>query len=222
MLRQLLLVGPFIFVLTACQLGAPPINVGSPSIPKGGGPAPMAQAPVVTARWDDKHDGRNWTELTWASLQDHGNDLIDTMPADILSYCPGYLKADRNRRAAFWVGLISALAKWESDYKPGTSFTEPNIVDQAGRRVVSRGLLQISMESANSYACAIVNEQDLHNPNVNLSCAVRIMNRLVARDGQIASTTAPWHGAAAYWSPFRRSKHKADLQAWTSQQAYCR
>ena len=78
------------------------------------------------------------------------------------------------------------------------------------------------MESGNGYACGIANEQQLHDPAVNLECTARIMTRLVPRHGTIASTSSPWKGLAAYWSPFRNAARRADLQSWTSGQAYCR
>jgi hypothetical protein len=117
---------------------------------------------------------------------------------------------------------MSALTRFESNFDPSVEFTEPNIFNAQGNRVISRGLLQISRESANGYGCGIANEQQLHDPATNLACAVRIMNRLVPRDDVIGSTASPWRGMAAYWSPFRRPDRRTDMQQWTSAQTYCR
>lgn len=117
---------------------------------------------------------------------------------------------------------MSTLARFESNFDPSVSFNEPTIFDAQGNRVVSRGLLQISRESANGYGCGITDEQQLHDPATNLACAARIMNRLVTRDGVIGSTAKPWKGMAAYWSPFRRTDRRDDMQRWTSAQTFCR
>lgn len=182
----------------------------------------FAQAALPAARWDSKPDGRAWTQMTLNSLGQHGAGLLGMVPSDIGSFCPAYSAADQDKRMAFWVGLISALAKWESNYKPETKFTEPNIFDAQGNRVVSRGLLQISIESGRGYGCIIPQAEALHDPVVNLACTVRIMNRLITRDGLIGSTASPWKGAAAYWSPFRKADRRRDIRDWTKQQAYCR
>jgi len=185
-------------------------------------PALAQPAGPPAARWDSKPDGRAWTQMTLESLGQHGMGLVSMVPSDIGNYCPAYQTADQSKRMAFWVGLISALAKFESSYKPEAKFTEPNIFDAQGNRVVSRGLLQISIESGRGYGCVIPTAEALHEPVVNLACTVRIMNRLITRDGLIGSTADPWKGAAAYWSPFRKQARRQDIQNWTKRQAYCR
>ena len=182
----------------------------------------LAQGALPAARWDHKTDGRVWTQMTLDAIGQHGMGMVATVPVDIANYCPTYPVADATKRMAFWMGLISALAKWESNYKPETTFTEPDIVDAQGNRVVSRGLLQISVESGRSYGCVIPTAEALHEPVVNLACAVRIMNRWIVEDGRINNSARPWRGAARYWSPFRKPARRQDLQAWTKQQAYCR
>lgn len=182
-------------------------------------PPPVAVA--VPARWDDKADGAKWTAFTMAALNAHGSALVAATPSDIALYCPKYPSAGAEGRKAFWIGLLSALTKWESSYDPSTSFVEPNVFDANGNRVTSRGLLQISIESGRGYGCAIANDQALHDPQVNLTCAVRIFNRLVVRDGIIGSDAQPWKGAAAYWSPFRNQSKRKDIRDWTKAQSYC-
>ncbi|MCR0984254.1 transglycosylase SLT domain-containing protein [Roseomonas populi] len=181
-------------------------------------PAPSGPSP---ARWDSRPNGREWSRLALAGLEAHAQPLLAFTPRDIAAYCPRYAAADRNGRAAFWVGLLSVLAGYESNYDPSVSFQE-SFPDAQGRPVISRGLLQISRESANGYGCEIGDDRTLHDPAVNLSCAARIVNRLVTRDGMIASDSSPWKGMAAYWSPFRRADRKAEMAQWTAAQPYCR
>lgn len=183
--------------------------------------AARTEPALPTGRWDSKPDGPAWTRFALAGIDAHGQGLLATQPADVASYCPRYPQAGPADRRAFWAGLMSALARPESNFNPAVTFTE-SFPDSSGRPVVSRGLLQISQESANGYGCGITDPQQLHDPETHLSCAARIINRLVTRDGVIGSTSAPWKGMSAYWSPFRRADARAELQQWTARQSYCR
>lgn len=181
----------------------------------------QSQSALPAASWDHKADGKAWTQMTLDAIGQHGMGMVNIVPSDIAAYCPAYANADQTRRAAFWMGLLSRLSKWESNYKPEERYTEA-FPDAHGNRVVSRGLLQISIESGRGYGCVIPQAEALHEPVVNLACGVRIMNRLVTRDGLISNTSPDWLGAARYWSPFRKQARRTDLQNWTKVQAYCR
>jgi hypothetical protein len=135
--------------------------------------------------------------------------LVRYLPDDIDRFCPTYALASSNDRVEFWVGLLSAMAKFESDLNPATVFTE-KIKDKTGADVVSRGLLQISFESANQrrYACDIEHEESLHDPATNIGCAVRILSTWVGQDGVVAygDSRRKNMGGARYWSVLRRSR----------------
>lgn len=209
-----------VLALIGCTTG----SAGGGGTGSGGSGAERPTEPAVqtvSARWDGKPDGRQWTSFALEALDSVGQNLVATVPADVADYCPSYAAAGTERRKAFWVGLLSALAKFESNYDPSVTFREPDVLDAQGNHVISRGLLQISIESGRGYGCTIPEAETLHDPKVNLSCAVRIFNRLVPRDGRIASAARPWRGAAAYWSPFRRADRKQDMQNWVSAQSYC-
>lgn len=125
--------------------------------------------------------------------------------------CPNYHNLPVKHKPEVWAQLISIMAKYESGFKPETTFTEPDIHDAKGIKVVSTGLLQISVESANSYGCGITFE-GLKNWEKNLTCAVLIMEKNVARNGQAfdkkkvmfkGKPQSRWQGASAYWSVAR-------------------
>lgn len=181
-------------------------------------PPKPVETSALTLRWNAKPDAPQWTAAALAASRTHGLDQI--VPEDIDAWCPGYRQARAEGRQAFWAGLMSALAKFESSYDPTVSYTE-NFVDSTGQLVVSRGLLQLSRESAKGYGCAVVTGEELHDPSVNLDCAARILKRLVGRDGRIASTDTPWLGAAKYWSPFRAASKRQDMADWTRTQPFC-
>ncbi|MCU0827285.1 MAG: lytic transglycosylase [Tabrizicola sp.] len=179
---------------------------------------PQAGPSTLSLRWSGEPDGARWTALAMAAAQDHGLDQI--VPQDIADWCPGYAAAGPADRRAFWAGLMSTLAKYESNFRPEVEFTE-NFPDSTGALVVSRGLLQLSRESARGYGCPITTGEDLHDPAVNLDCSARILKHWAVKDGQISSNQSPWKGAARYWSPFRSTEKRADMAGWTRTQPFC-
>jgi len=175
----------------------------------------MGDADLPAARWDHVPQGKDWTREVLSNLIDggQGRALIETVPADIGQWCPSYSEPvdfDGDiKRAAFWIGLMSAMAKHESTYNP-------QAVGGGGRWF---GLLQISPETAKAYDCAATTGAALQNGPANLRCAVRIMAQTVPRDGVV---DAGGRGVAADWGPFHSAAKRADMMAWTSAQDYCR
>jgi hypothetical protein len=191
-----------------------------PSINAAPTSAPNVRPP---ARWDFKQDGKAWTEVAHRAVDTVGGGLLSAVPSDIAAYCPRYASADPAARRAFWVYLLSALARYESNYDPKVTFTESFPAFEGGPPVVSRGLLQLSYDSALGYGCPLSTPEDLHDPRTNIECGVRVMNRLVTRDGLVAGqSSGKWRGASAYWSPFRDATKRAAMAAATAEQPYCR
>lgn len=91
--------------------------------------------------------------------------------------------------------LLSIIAKRESNFKPETSYNETGHL----QGVVSRGLFQISKDSANqsAYGCNIANAKDLHDPQTNIKCAVKILSYQAKKTGSLVD------GCAKYWSVCR-------------------
>ena len=100
--------------------------------------------------------------------------------------------------------LISIMAKYESNFKPETNFTE-SFNDSKGKPVISRGLLQISQESANqkAYNCKIKDAKELNDSKINLECAVNIIHFQAVKHNSLMGE--PKKGCAAYWSVCRAS-----------------
>lgn len=172
--------------------------------------------------WDDRHpDAASWTAMTREAIGTLGEALLDDEPSDVASYCPKYVSLDREDRTTFWVGLLAAIARHESNYNPATTYRE-SFADSSGRRVVSRGLLQISDESARGYGCDFERATDLQDPRVNLECGVRILARWVGRDGVIARQSAGWRGGARYWSVLRKASTSSQIRTTTRSLSVCR
>jgi len=160
------------------------------------------------------HDPDAWDEVldaahrTCRALKAHGAPLLSQVPGDIATWCPGYVQASEDERAAFWAGMLSALAKHESTWNPAA-------VGGGGKWF---GLVQIAPATARSYGCAAGSGSALKDGVANLSCAVRIAARTVRRDGVVA---AGMRGLAADWGPFHSARKRNEMAARTRSQSYC-
>lgn len=164
-------------------------------------------------RWDHRPEALHWTQSTLAALDTDGAVLATTVPADIDTFCPGYVEAGLEERQAFWSGLFSALAKHESTWNPAAS-------GGGGKWL---GLLQIAPGTARAYNCDATTAAALKDGAENLECAVKIAARQVGRDRAIVSNGQPgWEGLARDWAPMRSSSKVAEMAAWTRAQPYCR
>jgi hypothetical protein len=175
------------------------------------------------AAWKKINKDGSWTFAAENAVK--ATTLATIAPKDIRTFCPAYEGLDADKRSRFWAGLLSAMAKRESGFKPETKYVEPDIVDANSQNVVSRGLLQISMESANqkAYGCGIQQAQDLHEVDVNLNCAARIMRHWVEKDGLIAAASKPAVGAARYWSVLRAWRgHLGEITGFTKGMDVCK
>lgn len=153
----------------------------------------------MKADWDKHAYGAEWTGFVLEGLGTSA--LAASVPADVDDFWSGYEAADEVGRNQFWLMLISAVAKEESDFDPNCVYHEPPPLG-----VDSIGLMQLSVGDAH-YGCDFPDENAVKDPRRNLLCAVRIIDRLVARDGRIGGDADHHHrGAAAYWSTLRVPK----------------
>lgn len=160
-------------------------------------------------QWDHQPDSAEWTEAALDALRTEGVALLSEVPADIGHWCPGYAEAPAEERAAFWAGLLSALARYESTWNE-------NAVGGGGQWY---GLVQIAPATARAYGCEASTGAALREGEANLECAIRIAARTVTRDGVVA---ADGGGFAADWGPFTRADKRAAMAEWVSEQEYCR
>lgn len=172
-------------------------------------PEKYAVAPIEATLFGQRAEASAWTSRALSALDAQGAPLVQTVPADIDVYCPGYRDAGPEDRKAFWVTFLSALAKHESTWRP----------DAAGGGGAWLGLLQISPRTAQGYGCEARSAEALKDGGKNLSCGIRIMAVTVPRDGVIS---AGMGGVAADWGPFHQASKRADIQARTRSAPVCR
>jgi hypothetical protein len=163
---------------------------------------PPPALPVM--QWDHRPESAEWTEATLQALQDEGIGLLSEVPGDISQWCPGYVEADLTTRAAFWTGLFSALARFESTWNP-------DAVGGGGRWF---GLVQIAPATARNYGCDAQTGQALTDGSENLECAVRIASHQVQSRGTISQGMLDW-------GPFHSANRRAEMRDWVSRQSYC-
>ena len=173
---------------------------------------PIARSAFLpNTRWDHKEGSDLWTRAAMTAIAGHGDGLESLVPRDIERWCPAYEENGSEQRLAFWVGMMSALAKHESTYNPRA----------VGGGDLWYGLLQIYPDTARRYGCYARTGEALKDPVDNLSCAARIMNVTVARDNAIAVHDGRWRGVAADWGPMSNRSKLPDMANWTAQQSYC-
>lgn len=161
-------------------------------------------------RWDHVPQADAWEVAGLAALDSHAAILPDIVPADIDRWCPAYPDANEAQRSAFWLGLMSSLARHESTWNEAA-------VGGGGRWF---GLMQISPTTARNFGCQASSGQALLDGEANVSCALRIWAETVPRDGVIAEGRK---GIAADWGPLHPSqaRKREDIRTWVRAQPYC-
>lgn len=182
---------------------------------------PVAQTEIA-GNWKKPE----WSAMVGAALDKYGAGILSAKPNDAAEYCPNFAKLNTQQKREFYIYLVSCMAEFESSFNPKATYTE-KFADRNGVRVVSRGLLQISQESANgsSYKCGITDAQQLHDPKTNLTCGVKILARWIPSDAYIGHTTSEKDhlGGGRYWSVLRGiSPSQAKIKAKTKAYHLCK
>ena len=183
--RALIVAAIFALPLAACSTG------------------PDTTAELPATRWDHHPEAVHWTASTLAAMRTDGAALLQAVPRDIEAYCPGYRTATAEERSAFWVGLFSSIAKYESTWNPRAS--------GAGGRYLR--LMQISPATARYVGCD-AQGKELYDGAGNLSCAVKIAARKAPSAGVA--------GVVSDWGPMHDGRKRAEVAAWTRTQSYCK
>ncbi len=169
------------------------------------------RAIVPAMRWDHRGEATDWTLAILTALKTHGAVLEQLEPVDVDQWCPAYRSAPPEQRRAFWAGLLSTLAKYESGWNPRA----------AGGGGAWLGLLQIAPATARGVGCRAQSAEALKDGAANLSCGVRLAAYQMRRDNEILGGPGRWRGVARDWAPFRKSDKVADMRNWTRSQSYC-
>lgn len=159
--------------------------------------------------WDARPEAPEWTARTLQAVARQDSRLTDVVPQDIATWCPGYETASEQDRRAFWAGLMSAVARYESSWNPAAS--------GGGGRYI--GVMQISPRSAAHHGCTADTKAELKDGAANLECAAQMIAVSVGSDRMVAGNGR--EGAGREWMPFRNAEKRAAMSAWTRAQPYC-
>lgn len=224
-----------LLALTACKSLEPPLpDVPSPS-PAPVTPPPSGHRPEVAALWDEPQpvEGPKWTQHVFDKVEQYAPVLVEG-PSDVTSFCPDYHTLTLNQKISFWAYFFSAVAKFESAFKPTTRFKETGLGTDSitGEPVYSEGLLQLSYQDVKSYP--FCNEFDwskdrllsrtdpkktIFDPYKNLTCGIRILNKIAAGKGRISFPSG--HYWSVLMSSHKNSKVSA-IQSLTKAIPFCR
>lgn len=183
----------------------------------------ISKLEFIPMNWDEhSNDALKWSEFTYKAVEELGRDLLDSTPRDISSFCPNYSELNLEGKKMFWIYLLSTMVRYESFFNPATTYTEA-FNDVNNIPIVSRGLLQLSIESSLGYGCKLNSAKDLHDPEQNLRCGIRILNLWVKRDGVISDrVNSRWHGGARYWAVLRTHKDFLNkIKSYTKKAEVC-
>lgn len=147
----------------------------------------------------------DWTMRTVIQVEDYLENFEKAQ--DVTEFCPKYKSLKREDRVHFWSEFISQMAKYESGWKPEAIYRECSKTSCIygtcqyhetygycmkggskldGGLVISRGLTQISFESAVAYGCPVKVPKDLHDPGLNIYCTADIMLKLIKKHNRIS------------------------------------
>jgi hypothetical protein len=145
-----------------------------------------------------------WNKVIAEAIEKYGSILLDpeSLPlTQINELCPGFKNGSANEKKAFWVLVIAAIAKYESNFDPSTRYKEGHPL-----YVYSEGLLQLSYGDEKNHAGLPIDpaKQNILDPSVNLTSGVIILcNQL--RKRKVLFTDKPY-----YWSVL--SRKQADIK----------
>jgi hypothetical protein len=148
--------------------------------------------------WQNRREGSRWDILVLGLIEDKRSAF--ELAQDIDDFCPEYAAATSFQKETCWLRIVSAMARYESEFKPEATYRE-----HTGS--ISVGLLMMNPDhcsEANSIAL-------LQKADKNIKCALDRMALLVARDRYLSGPSTS-RGAAAYWSVLRPPYQFRNLQ----------
>lgn len=171
-------------------------------------PADDAIEVTIKPRWETLKGITSYTALAHKYLKSDGKYLLTGELKDLRGMCGDCVNMDRIQVMTY---LLSLMVEKESYFRPALEYKE-SFNDSRGRRVVSTGLFQISIESSNGsrYKCGINSQSELKDPAINMRCSIRILNALAKENKRIQGRVGGrWQGGSRYWSVLRSSRASA-------------
>lgn len=183
--------------------------------------------------WEKNDSSRKaWSNVVRNVIETKAPSLFKGS-ADIEQFCPMYDRLGTQDKLNFWVEFISAVALYESAWKPTSRMTETTMgIDPITKRqVASEGLLQLSYQdiqwapycefdfkSDERYALNDARRTIL-NPEKNLNCGIQILDRQVQKKGNIALSSG------VYWAVLKingKYSKLTEIKKTTNALSFCK
>lgn len=164
----------------------------------------------ILLSWERNHPEKShWTEIAVKTITEVFDESLANCE-DMTTFRTDYNNLDKTKKIYVWAELISAMAKFESGWKPNSWMIETTMKNDpvTGRQVRSEGLLQLSYQDKKNYSsipCHFDWEADknlgdsdlnktIFNPFNNLDFGIRILARQVKNTKKIALSSG------VYWA----------------------
>lgn len=196
-------------------------------------PEQPTQPTTFKASWEKSVASRSaWTQIVRDVVNTKSPALLRG-PGDVADFCPMYDRLGTQDRLNFWAEFFSSVARYESGWSPTSRMIETTMGTDpyTGRQVASEGLLQLSYQDVQwapycefdwsvdkKYADNDA-RKSIFDPKKNLTCGIQILDRQVAKKGNIALSTG------VYWAVLKingkYSKLK-EIKASTNALSFCK
>lgn len=164
--------------------------------------------------WEKNHAERKaWSDFTFGLLAGELFSSFDSAK-DAKRICPRYENLTKAQKVRVWGELISAMAYFESGWKPTSRMIETTMGTDpvTGNQVASEGLMQLSYQDVPNYgsvlkypACKIDWQKDkslsvtdekktILDPYINLECGLRILANQIRKKGSVILSSG------VYWA----------------------
>lgn len=151
---------------------------------------------LARAVWDQVPGAAAWSEAALAEIAAR-RPILERV-RDREEFCPGYVGATEFQKNTCWLRLFSAMARFESNFRPSATYQETS-------GTTSVGLLMMNPAHCSSAPTV----EQLQDPVANIQCAAARLELLAGRDGWLSG--AGNLGGAAYWSVLRVPYHSGNL-----------
>jgi hypothetical protein len=191
-------------------------------------------AAAVPPLWDGRiPNSSTWTTHSYSVINKFGM-WLERGSSDIESFCPNYYNLSSEQKSNFWVYLVSAVVRFESNFRTTHRYRETTLgTDPITKEpVYSEGLLQLSYQDKLAYPfcdefdwardrwlCRTDPSKSIFDPFKNLRCGIRILNWQVQRFDLIAVDRGQ------YWAvlkPSSRFSRLNEIRQLTASLPFCR
>ena len=197
---------------------------------------PFLPGPQAKISWEKENAARKaWSQYVFNEIET--KYLLQLSAAkDVTRLCPRYGQLYKDYQITVWVELISAMAKFESQWKPTMFFRETGLGRDlvTGQTNTSQGLMQVSYQDTlkDFYSCNFDWSKDryladnnpkktIFDPYKNLDCGLKILAKQVRVKGRVVLKKANRY----YWSVLEEDREKSKVPAilaMTSSLPFCR